>query len=179
MQEAKSDTDPRRGWFKLLIPDILEVFGGLFWSEKLRVEPLPFIYGRLDPEQVSFDCALSVPFLAIDRVVLVQVDERPESQQPVVEGEIGFQLQLLPLKILALDQEGRCYIPADIVTCIIPVDITHHMAQALVQITSESNLIIPGTPAISGDPADSGRILDMTGHVLKIPSKETPGNGTS
>lgn len=173
MQEVKSDTDPCRGWFKLLIPDILEVFGGLFWSEELMINPLPFIYGRLDPEQVSFDCALSVPFLAIDRVVLVQVDKRPEFQQPVVDGEIGFQLQLLPLKILALDQEGRCYMPADVVTCIIPIDITHHMVQALVQITSESDLIIPGTPDISGVPTGSGQILDMTGHVLKIPSKET------
>lgn len=178
MQEAKSDTDPRRGWFKLLIPDIEEAFSGLFWSKEYKIEPLPFMYGRLDPEQVSFDCALSVPYLAIDRAVLVQIDKRSESQQLVAEGEVAFQLQIIPLKLLARDQENRCYVPADLVTCIIPVDITHPIVHALVQITSESDLIIPSGLDLSGA-APPGQILDMAGRVLKAPAKDTQENETS
>ena len=164
------DADPRRGWFKILIPDIHSVFSGLFWSEKLDVDPLAFIYGRLDPEQVSFDCILSVPFLAVDRVVLVQADERPESQQLTPDGEVSFQLQMLPLKLLATEQENRCYIPADVVTCIIPVDIRHPIVDVLVQVTSESGLIVPSLSGAS--PSGPGQIVDMSGHVLNTPLEE-------
>jgi len=58
--------DPRGGWFKLLIPKIDAVFGGLFWNDQVKFTPLPFVYGKLDPEQVAFDVELSIPFLAID-----------------------------------------------------------------------------------------------------------------
>lgn len=177
MSDGKLDVDPRRGWFKLLIPDIHSVFSGLFWSEKLDIDPLAFIYGRLDPEQVSFDCALSVPFLAVDRVVLVQVDERPESQQPAPEGEVAFQLQMLPLKLLATEQENRCYIPAEVVTCIIPIDVRHPIVDVLVQVTSESGLIIPSLSGVT--PSDPGQIVDMLGHVVDTPSEEKKEHGKS
>lgn len=179
MADVQSDTDPRRGWFKLLIPDIKEVFGGLFWGGWLEVEPLPFIYGRLDPDQVSFDCTLSIPFLAIDRVVLAHADKRPGVQQPVADGQVGFQMQMIPLKMLALDQENRCYIPADVVSCIIPLDARHSIIATLVQVTSESGLIIPSGPGVP--PASSRRIVDMTGRALNIvpPSKDNQENGQS
>lgn len=177
MSDGQLDLDPRRGWFKLLILDIQEVFSGLFWSERLNVNPLDFIYGRLDPAQVSFDCALSVPFLAVDRVVLVQADERPESQQPAPDGEVGFQLQMLPLKLLATEQENRCYIPAEVVTCIIPIDIRHPIVDVLVQVTSESGLIIP---SLSGaTPSGPGQIVDMLGHVVDTPLEEKKEHGKS
>lgn len=173
MQETRSNTDPRRGWFKILIHDFQEVFHGLFWSEELDIEPLPFIYGRLDPEQVSFDCALSIPFLAVDRVVFVRSDERPEARQPVASGEIGFPMQMIPLKLLAVDQENRCYIPAEVVTCIIPVDTRHPIVAALVQVTSESGLIIPSIS--DAGPVGPGEIIDMTGQRLDIPQKGNDG----
>ncbi len=177
MYDGKLDSDPRIGWFKILIPNIQEKFSGLFWSEQLEFKPLPFIYGRLDPEQVSFDCALSVPFLAVDRVVLVQVDERPESQQPALDGEVAFQLQMVPLKLLATEQENRCYMPAEIVTCIIPIDVTHPIVDVLVEVTSESGLIIP---SLSGaTPPGPGQIVDMLGHVVDTPSKEKKEHGKS
>ena len=136
---------------------------------------MPFIYGRLDPEQVSFDCALTVPFLAIDRVVLVQDDQRPESQQPVAEGQVAFQFQMVPLKLLATDQENRFYIPAEIVTCIIPVDIRHPIVDVLVELTSDSGLIIP---SLSGSaPLGPAQIIDMAGRVLNIPPGESQENG--
>lgn len=180
MSDEKLDSDPRRGWFKLLIPDIQEVFSGLFWSEKLNVNPVDFLYGRLDPAQVSFDCALSVPFLAVDRVVLVQADERDETQQPSPDGEVGFQLQMLPLKLLATEQENRCYIPAEVVTCIIPVDVRHPIVDVLVQVTSESGLIIPSLSGVT--PSGPGQIVDMLGHVVDVvdtPSEEKKENGKS
>lgn len=182
MQGVKSDTDPRQGWFKLLIPDIKEVFSGLFWNERLKVEPLPFMYGRLDPDQTAFDCALSVPFLAVDRACLVQVDSRPETQQPAGPDQVAFQLQMIPLKMLALDQESRCYIPTDVVTCIIPLDTRHPMVAALVQITSESGLIIPSGPGMSDAPlVGQQRIVDMSGRDLRVlpPPKEGQEDGQS
>lgn len=177
--DVQSDTDPRRGWYKLLIPDIKEVFGGLFWSGGPEINPLPFVYGRLDPDQVSFDCTLSIPFLAIDRVVLAQIDTRPGAQQPVADGQMAFQMQMIPLKMLALDQENRCYIPADVVTCIIPLDTRHPIITTLVQVTSESGLIIPSGPGVP--PAGQRRIVDMTGRVLNVapPSREDLENEQS
>lgn len=180
--EVTSDTDPRRGWFKLLIPDIKVVFGGLFWSEQMRqIELLPFMYGRLDPDQVSFDCELSVPFLAVDRVVLTKVDDRPEMQRPEeerAEGEIGLPIQMIPLKMTAMDQVNRCYIPAEYVTCIIPLDVSHPIIMSLTQITSESGLIIPQGPGVTGLSVTSpsgppSKIVDLTGRVVDNPG----GNG--
>lgn len=173
MQEVKSDTDPRRGWFKLLIPDIEDVFSGLFWSGELAVEPLPFIYGRLDPQQVSFDCALSIPFLAVDRVVLIQIDKRPEAQQQAGPNEVSFPMQMIPLKLLAIDQENRCYIPADVVTCIIPVDTRHPITATLVRVTSESGLILPGAPGTP--PAGPGQVIDLEGNRVSLPPKKDDG----
>lgn len=186
--EITSDTDPRHGWFKLLIPRIKTVFSGLFWDPRMQIiEPLPFIYGRLDPEQVSFDCMLSIPMLAIDRVVLVKVDDRPEVQQAAEAAalaesaepsEIGLPIQMMPLKMTAMDQVNRCYIPVKYVTCIIPLDTRHSIVAALVQITSESGLIIPQGPGVTGlrvaDPGgEPPKIVDLTGRTVGKPG----GNG--
>jgi len=173
--DTKLDTDPRLGWFKILIPKIKDVFCGLFLGE--AIEPLPFLYGRLDPEQVSFDCTLSIPFLAIDSVVLAQVDKRAKAPQLVTPGAVGVSLQLITLKLLAEDQENRCYIPAKLVVCIIPLNTGHPIVATLVQITSESGLIIPSVVGVAQ--ADPGQIVDMTGRVLDISSKESGPNDPS
>lgn len=176
--EVKSDTDPRHAWFKFLIPEIETVFGGLFWNEKMQqIKPLPFMYGRLDPEQVSFDCELAIPFLAIDRAVLVKFDDRPEVQRPEEEreeGEIGLPIQMIPLRMTAMDQVNRCYIPAEYVTCIIPLDTRHPIVAALVQITSESGLIIPQGPGVTGlrvagPGGEPSKIVDLTGRTVGEP----------
>jgi len=81
------------------------------------------------------------------------------------------------LKLLAEDQENRCYIPAELVVCIIPLNTGHPIVATLVQITSESGLIIPGMIGIAQ--ADPGQILDMKGQVLDVSSKERDLNGAS
>lgn len=170
MKEATSDTDPRVGWHKILIPDIDEVFSALFLGDQLQIDPLPFMYGRLDPNQFAFDCQLAIPFLAIDRVVMVKLDDRPEARTTAGPNGVGFPIQLLPLKMLAMDNENRCYIPTELVSCIIPVDPTHPMVAQLVHVTSESGLIIPQGPGIS--PASIGtegpaQIVDLTGRPVR------------
>lgn len=171
MRKAMSDTDPRVGWHKILIPDIEDVFSALFLGDQLQIDPLPLVYGRLDPEQVAFDCQLSLPFLAIDRVVLIKLDDRPEALATAGPDAVGFPIQLLPLKSLAMDNENRCYIPTELVSCIIPVDSTHPIVQQLVRITSDSGLIIPQGPGVRPTIGAEGpaQIVDLTGRAVTPP----------
>lgn len=158
--------DPRGGWFKLLIPKIDEVFGGLFWNDQVKFTPLPFVYGKLDPEQVAFDPELAMPFLAIDRVILVElvesekkkdVDKQAE-EQVKEQVEVHFEIKIRPLKLLAMDQENRCFIPPRFVTCILPVDPRHPLVTSLIAVTTD--VIIPPV-------GDVGKILDIQGRSVE------------
>lgn len=180
MSNAKvpvSDGDPRSGWFKLLIPKMDIVFGSLFWNDQVKFSPLPFVYGKLDPELVAFDVELSVPFLALDRVVMVEIveskkddkgedteeqveeqaEEQVEEQIEEEEAKTHFEIKIRPLKMLAMDQENRCFIPTRFVTCILPVDPRHPLVTTLIAITTD--IVIP--PA-----GEVGKILDIKGREL-------------
>lgn len=179
MSNAKvpaAESDLRGGWFKLLIPEIETVFGGLFWGDQLKLDLLPFVYGKIDPTQVAFDVEMSVPFLALDRVVLVELvegekkesdegkDEDAEIQveedaeaQTEGQAEIHFEIKVRPLKLAAIDLENRCYIPARYVACILPVDPRHPLVTTLIALTSD--VIVPPAEEV-------GKILDIQGRTI-------------
>lgn len=161
-----TEGDLRSGWFKLLIPEMDVVFGGLFWSDQVKFTPLPFVYGKLDPEQVAFDVELSVPFLALDRVVLVEIveskkddDDADMDTEEQVEEQVKthFEIKVRPLKLMAMDQENRCFIPTRFVTCILPVDPRHPLVATLIAVTTD--IVIP--PA-----GEIGKILDIKGRSV-------------
>jgi len=171
MSNAKTpitEGDIRSGWFKLLIPEMDKVFGGLFWSDQVKFSPLPFVYGKLEPDMVAFDVELSVPFLAVDRVVLVEIVESKMEDEDEDEGsgaetqveeqaETHFEIKVRPLKLLAMDQENRCFIPTRFVTCILPVDPRHPLVATLIAVTTD--IVIP-------PPGEVGKILDIKGREV-------------
>jgi len=143
--------EERQGWFKLVIPAIEDVFGQMLIKfNPQQPELVPFIYCRLDSEEVAFDDKLSQPMLALDKVCLVQVDaaKRTVSNSKVVP------VTVIGLSIVSSEHEGRCYIPAALVSCIIPVKPDHAMINALLTTTSESQLI---TPTVQ----EAGTILNL------------------
>jgi len=161
-----TEGDPREGWFKLMIPEMEKVFGGLFWNDQIKFSPLPFVYGKLDPGQVAFDVQLSIPFLALDRVVLVELpdedadeDEDEEvSVDAVAEGSmVHFNIKIRPLNLIAMDQQNRCYIPTRFVTCILPVDPHHPLVTYLIAVTT--GVVLPQAGEV-------GKILDLSGRSV-------------
>jgi len=144
--------EERRGWFKLMIPAIVEVFGEIVIGQKMDL--LPFIYAKLDPDQVAFNIDLSQPMYALDKVALVQIDRarKPDPSKPLPVNLVG-------LAVISSEQEGRCYIPTGLVSCIIPVKSDHPLVGTLIMATTESQLVMPTLQ-------ESAKILDMSGQPV-------------
>ena len=135
----------RVGWFKIFISEPMSVFAGMLCGLS-EISLSPLMYGKIDSEPTAFDLQLGIPFLAIDRAVLVQV-----ISGTVRTSDVGASYQVLffPLSKLSAEQQNRCYIPVSCVTCIVPVRPEDSITVTLVQITSEdiisgSRLVLPG-----------------------------------
>ena len=146
------ESEERRGWFKLMIPAITEVFGDIVIGQKMSL--LPFVYAKLDPDQVAFNIDLSLPMYALDKVALVQMDKsrKPDPGKPVPVNLVG-------LAVISSEQEGRCYMSTGLVTCIIPVKSGHPLVNTLILATTESQLVMPTLQ-------ESAKILDMSGQPV-------------
>jgi hypothetical protein len=154
--ELIPEGDERRGWFKLVIPDVNIIFGPLL-NPKGGIRLMGFIYGKIDPEQAAFDVSLTVPYIAVDRVLLAQE----------VRGQDGgVKVGGVPLKVLAHEHENRCYVPTQLVTCVIPLDPHDPAVELFVRATDESLVKLPTADEVK-------KIVDMTG------KKHTPGGGSS
>jgi len=140
--------DERRGWFKLVIPGIDDVFGPII--SKANFELLGFVYGKIETDQAAFDVELSVPFIVLSRVLLAHA---------IRDKSGGVKAELFSIRAFAPEHENRCYIPSQLVTSIIPLDPRSPLLQILVAATSESMLVMP-----SG--ADVGKIVDLAGNPL-------------
>ncbi len=170
-------TDPRTGWYKLFIPELREVLGGLFIDPQIgsTFDPFPFIYGRIDADQVAFDIGLDAPLYAVDSVVLLGKDPGDEGRTEVLSGPevapgqevLALKVQLRPLSMFADENTNRCYLPTDCVTCILPVKAKHPIINILVKMTTQSDLVLPPV----GTMADGPRILNLDGKSLDKPPK--------
>lgn len=161
--------EERNGWFKLMVPAIEEVLGDIVIGQQLKL--LPFLYAKLDPEQVAFDIALSQPMFALDKVALVQIDQKrleqiraEQGQGRKTEPKKPTPIQVVGLSVISSEQEGRCYLSVGLVSCIIPVRPEHPLVNALVVATSESQIIAPTAQ-------EASKILNMSGE----PVEPTPG----
>jgi hypothetical protein len=148
-----SGVDERLGWFKLVIPAIENVFGGMWANPQATL--LPFIYAKWDTEQAAFDVALNYPMYALDKVVLVQMDKTRKGDISSREVPVS----VVALSVVSSEQESRCYIPAGSVSCIVPVKADHPLVEALVKCTSEGHLVIPSAQ-------ETAKILDMSGNPV-------------
>lgn len=131
--------DDTRGWYKLIIPAISDIFGAI-WNNPLpgaQTELMPFIYCKFDSEPVAFDIKLSQPLYALDKVCLVQVDRTPKANSKIIP------VTIIGLGALSAEQEGRCFLPTVVVSCIIPVRPNHELVDSLKIATTESRLITP------------------------------------
>ena len=120
------------GWFKLCIPEMEEILGGLVPNPAIRL--LTFLYCKLGGE-VAFDDKLSVPFLTLEKVLF--------ASQETKKGPSSAMVLLVPLKGISPEHEDRCYIPASFVSCIIPLNPKSSIINTLVNITNESHLVMP------------------------------------
>lgn len=167
--------DPRTGWYKIFIPELQEVLCGLFIDPNIynSFDPFPFIYGRIDTDQVAFDTSLDVSLYAIDAVILLGKEPGDDGMTEVPmgpdvpQGQEAFALkvQLRPLSMFAEDNTNRCYIPTEYVSCILPVDDSHPIINVLVNMTTKSGLIIPPI----GSQGNGPRVLDLDGNALDVP----------
>jgi len=132
------EDDARRGWFKLVIPAMSDVFGHLWGTAQASI--WPFIFCKMDPEQTAFDIELSVPLYALRDVVLVQASH-PTSKG---SGKIPkMSIMLIALSKVASEHEDRCYMPSALVSLIIPIKPDHEIVSTLIQATTESGLVLP------------------------------------
>ncbi len=131
--------DDSQGWYKLIIPNISDIFGAI-WNNPApgaQTELMPFIYCKFDSEQVAFDIELSQPLYALDKVCLVQVDRAPKSNSKIIP------VTIIGLGAISAEQEGRCFLPTVVVSCIIPVRPSHELVDSLKKATTESLLVTP------------------------------------
>lgn len=147
--------DDVKGWFKFIIPNIADIFGAL-WGNTVpgsQVELLPFIYCKLDQQQVAFDLELSQPMYAIDKVCLVQIDRAPKPGSKVIP------VVILGLRAISAEHECRCYLPTFAVSCIIPIRPDHELINSFEIATNEGQVIAPTTQEASS-------ILNLPGNPI-------------
>jgi len=135
----------RSGWFKLIIPDINQVFGPIF---NIAVPLIPFIYAKFSTEPVAFDTQISVPLTSLEDVVLVIAPpDRNNAIQVVSLAQIGRVAN-------ETEHSNRCYIPSIYISNIIPINPKCTVTKLLCDSTHETSIIAP-------DP-------DQTSKILKI-----------
>lgn len=140
--------EDRKGWFKLIVPAINEIFGHMWAGSGQQATFLPFIYGKLDPDQTAFDTELSQPMYAIDRVCLVQM-EQSKKKKPGEPVSKAVSVNIIGLSVISSEQEGRCYMPTALVTCILPVKPVHPLVDSLLIASTESHLVTPSVQETS------------------------------
>lgn len=144
--------DARRGWFKLIVPAIDEVFGDWWGNDPHKL--LPFIFAKMDPDQVAFDVELSQPMYALDKVALVQADKRKKGDTSKITP-----VTVVGLSAVSSEQEGHCYLSVGLVSCIIPIKPDHILVDTLITATTESQIVAPTTQ-------ETRKILDISGNPI-------------
>ena len=135
----------RSGWFKLIIPDINQVFGPIF---NIQVPLIPFIYAKFSIEPVAFDTQMSIPLTSLeDPVLVISPPDRNNAVQVVAMSQIGRVAN-------ETEYSNRCYIPSIYISNIIPINPKCSITKILCDSTHETNIIAP-------DP-------DQTSKILKI-----------
>ena len=151
-------TDLYEGWYKLLVPDIINVLGDLFLKPELLIS---ILYTKLGTEPAAFDTQLTLPMLCLDKPVLVLLADK-KIVLPIQPDDIDVKTtteptqlpQLLPLHYInrfnnISEHESRCYISAGCVTAIIPVNSKCPLAKTLYDLTTESNIVVAQPGQIS------------------------------